>query len=217
MATPPTNESIDQHRSTPQSNLLPPLNKGTIQRAYYGVNVASNPLVQESIRAAFAEVANLIRDIQDRHINSSLRRFLLRLLSHSLFNIHVENPEFIPHKSCILAPNHLNDLDTILILGEILAHPFFYILGNGRRMFDRAWKRQLLKLAGGVIPLALLWKEELAVLEGAKAGRADLKKLATQIEQYIPVVNSYSAMRELDKLIHAILAQDNALLIFPAY
>jgi 1-acyl-sn-glycerol-3-phosphate acyltransferase len=127
----------------------------------------------------------------------------------------VEYPERIPTAPALLAPNHLNHIDPFLLLSELPARPYYYILGDARTLYNKWWKRQFLRLSKGVIPLDRLWNEEMAVIEGAKQGVSDLADLAAAIEQYVPNGSSIETLRRLDRIVQAIFARGDGILIFP--
>jgi 1-acyl-sn-glycerol-3-phosphate acyltransferase len=88
-------------------------------------------------------------------------------------------------------------------------------LGDARTLYNKWWKRQLLRLAKGVIPLERLWSEELAVIEGAKQGVDELADLAAAIEHDIPHGGSIETLRRLDRIVQAMFARGDGILIFP--
>jgi len=79
----------------------------------------------------------------------------------------VEYLERIPTTPALLAPNQLNHIDPFLLLSELPARPYYHILGDARTLYNKWWKRQLLRLTKGVIPLERLWSEGIAVIESA--------------------------------------------------
>ncbi|MDY7020291.1 MAG: 1-acyl-sn-glycerol-3-phosphate acyltransferase, partial [Cyanobacteriota bacterium] len=115
----------------------------------------------------------------------------------------------------ILAPNHLSHIDPFLILSEIPSQPFYYIFGDARSLYNKFWKRVFLNFSGGNIPIERIWKEEVAVMEAAKAGDKALIELATAIEQEIPKGNSVQSLRRLERIVQGIYAQKQGILIFP--
>ncbi len=69
--------------------------------------------------------------------------------------------------------------------------------------------------AGGVIPLARIWKEEVAVIQAAKAGRQDLAQLAQTIEETVPTGGDIPTLRQIDRIVLGILAQGDSMILFP--
>lgn len=147
------------------SSDLPPLTPETIQRAREGLNYAcalrSGSLRDRSVKQAIFTALTDIQEIADgksQHIVSgNVRKHNLRRLIHTLFQVKVEYPENIPQNAAILEPNHLNHLDPFLLLCELPKSPYYYILGDARTLYNKWWKRQILKFALGVIPLQRYW------------------------------------------------------------
>lgn len=195
--------------------VLPPLTPETIQRAKEGLAAArelsANSIVYEALLSSEA----IALGHSDRKINGEQRRKVLRSLIHTLFRVKVEYGERIPPTPALLAPNHLNHIDPFLLLSELPARPYYHILGDARTLYNKWWKRQLLHLAKGVIPLERLWSEELAVIEGAKQGVNDLADLAAAIEHDVPHCSSIETLRRLDRIVQAMFARGDGILIFP--
>jgi 1-acyl-sn-glycerol-3-phosphate acyltransferase len=211
-----------QYRSLPQTpsqqNQIVPfhyVDEAAIKRAKQGVAFACDRLTNEMINTALLSLAAEADGINSNKINGGIRRGIIRTLIHSLFQIKVEFAERVPNTPVIVVSNHLNHLDPFFLLSELPSNPFLNILGDARTLYSSGWKRQLLKLAKGVIPLERIWKEEVAVVEAAKNGRADLAELAAQITTYIPKGNSIEGMRRLDRVIQATLKRGEAILLFP--
>lgn len=194
--------------------ILPPLTAETIQRAKEGLAAArelsANGLVYQALMSSEAIALG-----RSDHISGEQRRIVLRSLIHALFRVKVEYPERIPTTPALLAPNHLNHIDPFLLLSELPARPYYHILGDARTLYNKWWKRQLLHLAKGVIPLERLWSEELAVIEGAKQGVDELADLAAAIEHDIPHGGSIETLRRLDRIVQAMFARGDGILIFP--
>lgn len=197
-----------------QKIVLPPLTAETIQRAKEGLAAArelgASRLVSQELLSSEA-IANGHTD----HISGEQRRIVLRSLIHALFRVKVEYPERIPKTPALLAPNHLNHIDPFLLLSELPARPYYHILGDARTLYNKWWKRQILRLAKGVIPLERLWSEELAVIEGAKQGFRELADLAAAIEHDIPHGGSIETLRRLDRIVQGMFARGDGILIFP--
>jgi 1-acyl-sn-glycerol-3-phosphate acyltransferase len=132
-----------------------------------------------------------------------------------LFRVRVENPEKIPQQPVVLVANHLSHLDPFLILAVVPPHPYYYILGDARTLYNKRWKRWVVGNAGGVIPLERWWKEEVAVMQQAKGDRPDLQDLAKIIEQEVPNGSSIQQLRQIDQAVQAILQQGDGMLLFP--
>lgn len=180
--------------------VLPPLTKQTIQRARQGVAYARSDRANQAILEALLSAEALTESGSQEKISGEVRRKVLRTLIHTLFQIKVEFPERIPQTSALIAANHLNHIDPFLLLSELPANPFYHILGDARTLYNNWWKRLFLRLAKGVIPLERIWKEEIAVISTAKAGRSDLTQLADDIQQYVSQSNSIETLRRLDRL-----------------
>ncbi|MFB2881676.1 lysophospholipid acyltransferase family protein [Floridanema aerugineum] len=198
-----------------QQIFLPPVTDAIIQRAEEGLAAARDREAKESVRESLANAEAMAQGNFHKPVNGELRRLFIRTIIHSLFRVKVEYPERIPQVPAILAPNHLSHFDPFLILSEIPANPFYYILGDARTLYNKWWKRGFLSWNGGVIPLDRLWKEELAVIEGARKNREDLVDLAQAIAQDVPNGKSLQTLRRLDKIIQGILSRGNGMLIFP--
>lgn len=91
-------------------------------------------------------------------------RGLLRLLLGSVFRVRVEGLERLPAGPYLLACNHLSWVDPFLLLGWLPASPRIHFLGRRSAIYNRRWKRWVLGLMGGVIPVE---SGELRLLSGA--------------------------------------------------
>ncbi len=198
-----------------QSNSLPPLTTEAIQRVQEGLAAAVDPAVRQRIGETLKQLATITVEHSEPKASGGLRRFVLRSLIHAFFRVRVENLERLPQKPAILAVNHLHHIDPFLLLGEIPAQPYYYILGDARTLYNKWWKRLILSFAGGVIPLERMWKEEFAVIAEAKAGRQDLLELATAIEQNVPTGRDIQTLRQIDRIVLAILARGDGIVLFP--
>lgn len=193
----------------------PSLNDATIKRVREGVAAAIDPAVRDAIGETLQRLATINPEHVEPRINSRLRRWGLRSLIHSLFRVRVEHPERIPQSAAILAVNHLHHIDPLLLLAELPTEPYYYILGDARTLYNKWWKRMILRFAGGVIPLERLWKEEAAVMEAAQAGRLDLIALASAIEQHVPTRGDIRTLRQIDSTVLGILARKDGIILFP--
>ncbi len=195
--------------------VLPELTPEVIKRAIEGLAAGRDPKARQGVRATLANVDRIADGLPDQRWSGTSRRTLLRALTHTLFEITVEHPENIPTEPAMLAPNHLSHFDPFVVLGEMPASPYYYVLGDARTMYNHAWKRLFVARTGGVIPLDRLWKEEMAVIAGAKAGRADLDDLAASLKSDVPDGGSIEALRQIDRIIQGIFNRGDALLVFP--
>lgn len=193
---------------------LPPLTFETIQRAREGLAMSRNRAVRDAIQEALKRMTVLSEGGSESRASGATRRFVLRAFIQTLFKVRVENLERLPHGATVLAANHLNHIDPFLLLSQIPPSPYYYIFGDARTLHNTWWKRQILNFAGGVIPLERRWKEEMAVMEGAKAGREDLHDLAQAIEQDVPTGNSIQLLRQINSTIQTIFAHNNGILLF---
>ncbi|MCX7594738.1 MAG: 1-acyl-sn-glycerol-3-phosphate acyltransferase, partial [Fischerella sp.] len=203
------------NRSDTQKLILPPLTKETIQRAKEGVTYARDRHAQEMIRQALQSTEAFAEGAVEHKVSGEVRRWVLRTLIHTLFRVKVEFAERIPVQPTLFAANHLNHIDPLLLLSELPPRPYCHILGDARTLYNQWWKRQFLNFAKGVIPLERIWKEEIAVIEAAKAGCEDLTELAEAIEEYVPTGNSIEMMRRLDRIVQGIFARGESILLFP--
>lgn len=216
MNTTSQDESIPKRQGRDAQQLvLPPLTPATIQRAREGLAAARDAGANRVVSEALLSAQAIAEGGSDHRMSGEQRRFVLRSLIHNLFRVRVEYPERIPTVPALLAPNHLNHIDPFLILSEVPARPYYYILGDARTLYNKWWKRQLLRLSKGVIPLERLWNQEIAVIQGAKQGMSDLADLAAAIEQHVPNGNSIETLRRLDRVVQAIFARGDGILIFP--
>jgi 1-acyl-sn-glycerol-3-phosphate acyltransferase len=208
MSTPLQNKQVQQ-------NDLSPLTPATIQRVREGVAAARDRNVRKATQDAFDNLEAIAEARSERRVSGWLRRRVMRSLIHTLFRVKVEYPERIPKEPAMLAPNHLSHIDPLLLLAEVPAHPYYYIPGDARTLYNQWWKRQLLRFAGGVIPLERRWKEEIAVIEAAKAGRQELSELAAAVEQDVPTGADLHTLRRIDRAVQAIFSRGDGILIFP--
>ncbi|MGC9503571.1 lysophospholipid acyltransferase family protein [Baaleninema sp.] len=210
VATKPKERSSE---SLPES--LPPLTPDTVQRAREGWEAAIDREVRQATEEAFDITQEIGLGKPPRRANGHLRRWILRWLVRLLFRVKVENAHLLPEGPVLLVANHLNHIDPLLILGEIPASPYCYVLGDARSLYNAPWKRAILQWAQGVIPLNRWWKEEKAVIAGAKSGREDLAELAEKIQQDVPDGSSIEMLRQLDRSVQAVFNNGDSLLLFP--
>ncbi len=197
------------------SESLPPLTPDTVRRAREGWEAAVDRDVRQAAEDALDTTQEMGSGKPPRRANGRLRRWILRSLVRLLFRVKVENAHLLPEGPVLLVSNHLNHIDPLLILGEIPASPYCYVLGDARSLYNAPWKRAILQWAQGVIPLNRWWKEEKAVIEGAKSGREDLAELGEKIQQDVPDGSSIEMLRQLDRSVQAVFQNDDSLLLFP--
>lgn len=207
--------SSEQPESVNNSDVLPPVTTTSIKRVEEGVAAASDRAVRHIITTTLNQLEAINQQHTPPKINSSIRRLVLRSLIHAIFRVRVENLENIPQQPAILAVNHLHHIDPLLLLAELPTQPYYYILGDARTLYNKLWKRLILSIAGGVIPLARIWKEELAVIQAAKTERPDLINLAQAIEQTVPTGGDIQTLRQIDRIVMGILAHGDSLILFP--
>ncbi|MBE9139354.1 1-acyl-sn-glycerol-3-phosphate acyltransferase [Nodosilinea sp. LEGE 07088] len=206
-----TDETAFQPAADPEVVLTPPV----IERVRQGVAIAQQPVVRQCIAHDLAELSAIAQGTADQRVSGRFRRWALRRLIKSLFRVRIEQPEHIPTGPNVLTANHLSHLDPFLMLAFCPPHPYYYILGDARTLYNKRWKRWLIDWAGGVIPLERWWKEEIAVMVAADNGRDDLKPLATQIRDHVPNGSSIQQMRQIDQAVQALLKRGDGLMLFP--
>jgi 1-acyl-sn-glycerol-3-phosphate acyltransferase len=214
-ANPTDDVPVRRARREQPTIVLPPLTPATIKRAKQGLTAGRDRRARRAVNQALSNAEQMASGRPDRRINGDRRRSLLKTMIHTLFQVQVEHPENIPDGPAVLAPNHLNHIDPFLVLAEVPPQPYYYILGDARTMYNKAWKRALLRRSGGIIPLDRLWKEEQAVIEGARDGHAELADLAEAIRREVPDGGSIEALRQLDRIVQAIFQRGDSILIFP--
>jgi len=80
-------------------------------------------------------------------------RALLRLLFGTVFRVRVDGLERLPPGPYVLASNHLSWADPFLLLGWLPASPRVHFLGRRAAIYNRWWKRWMLRFMGGIIPV----------------------------------------------------------------
>ncbi|TBR57287.1 1-acyl-sn-glycerol-3-phosphate acyltransferase [Westiellopsis prolifica IICB1] len=198
-----------------QEAVLTPLTEAMIQRAEQGVAYARDRYTNEIIHQALQSAEAIAEGASEHKVSGEMRRKVIRTLIHSLFRVKVEFSERIPTQPVLIAANHLNHIDPFLLLSELPAHPYTYIFGDARTLYNQWWKRKFLHLAKGVIPIERIWKEELAVIQAAKTGHEDLVELADAIEKNVPTGKSIEFMRRLDRIVQGIFACGESIILFP--
>lgn len=194
---------------------LPPINAATIQRARQGLAAARDQQARVGIEDSLRQGDAIADGRPEQRISGAARRRLLHLLLAPLLRVRVENPENIPTTPVMLAPNHLNHIDPFLLLAHLPPTPYYYVLGDARTLYNKAWKRWLIHRVGGVIPLDRIWKEELAVIAGAQDGHPELADLAAELTRDVPDGGSLDALRRLDRIVQGIFARGDSMVIFP--
>ncbi len=198
-----------------QQTQPPPLTPAMIQRVKEGLSAARDRRVRYAVENARNNLDAIAKGESDQRVRGGVRRFILRSFIHLMFSVRIENPEHIPTQPALLTANHLNHIDPLLILAEVPGHPYYYTPADSRTLYNHWWKRWILGWAGGVIPLERRWKEEKAVIEAAQAGREDLADLAAAIEEDVPSNAGLGNMRQMERVIQAIFARGDGVLIFP--
>jgi 1-acyl-sn-glycerol-3-phosphate acyltransferase len=83
-----------------------------------------------------------------------LARMLLRVILGSLFQVRLEGGERLPQRGpYLLACNHLSWVDPFLMIAWLPPAPRVHFLGRRSAIYNRTWKRWVLDLMGGVIPV----------------------------------------------------------------
>ena len=208
-----TDESAS--RSPTHSPLLPPLTEAVVQRAREGLAAAHDRHARAAVETSLVNGEAVAEGKPEYRINGVLRRNLLGIFINAMFRVRVEHADRIPTGPVMLAPNHLNHIDPFFVLSQLPAHPYYYVLGDARTMYNKAWKRWMVRRIGGVIPLDRIWKEEMAVIEAAKDGHPELAELAADIERDVPTGGSLDVLRRIDRIIQGIFARRDCLVIFP--
>lgn len=209
---PPQSSDASSNR---QFLLLPPLTPETIKRAREGLEAARLLNAEGIVQKSLYQTEVLTHEKSDLKRRGWIRWLCIRTVIHSLFRVKVEHLDRLSSQPVIIAPNHLSHIDPFLILSEIPYQPYYYILGDARTLYNKFWKRVFLRYSGGTIPIERIWKEELAVLEAAKAGEEHLTELAAAIEQEVPKGNSIQSLRRLDRIVQGIFAQNQGIIMFP--
>ena len=83
-----------------------------------------------------------------------LARQMLRLILGTLFRVELRGRDRLPGgRAYVLACNHLSWADPFLLLGWLPPSPRIHFLGRRSAIYNRRWKRWVLELMGGVIPV----------------------------------------------------------------
>ena len=80
-------------------------------------------------------------------------RAVLRLLLRGVFRVRVEGLDGLPAGPHLLACNHLSWVDPFLLLAWLPASPRVHFIGRRSAIYNRRWKRWVLDVIGGVIPV----------------------------------------------------------------
>jgi 1-acyl-sn-glycerol-3-phosphate acyltransferase len=213
---PPTlnpEQSNQQKPVTP--NIALNLTPEVIERAKLGVSYARNPHTSAMIEKVLSDAEEVAEGGRKDKTNGRLQRIMLQAVIRTLFKVKVEFPERIPTTPALVVGNHLNHIDPFILLSQLPADTFYNVLGDARSLYSSWWKRQIMSFVKGVIPLERIWKEEVAILEAAKAGREDLADLAAEIQEYVPKGNSIEAMRRLDRIVQSTFNRNEGIMLFP--
>jgi hypothetical protein len=119
-----------------------------VQRVHEGLAAARSPQVQQHTQAALTKIAAVAQDQADPRVSGRFRHWLLKRFIRLLFRVKVESPEKIPQVPVVLVANHLSHLDPFLILAAVPAHPYYYILGDARTLYNKRWKRWVVASRG---------------------------------------------------------------------
>ena len=196
-------------------SVSPSPDAATVLRAAEGLAAVRDPALKAAIARAWQQLESLTPSNAPERVPGRYRRWFLGLVLRLLFRVEVENLDCVPSGASILAANHLNHIDPFLLLAIAPARPYYYVFGDARSLFNRAWKRWFLSWSGGAIPIERRWKEEEAVLAAAEAGREELQALARDIARHVPAGDRVSILRQLDRTARTILAADDGFIIFP--
>jgi 1-acyl-sn-glycerol-3-phosphate acyltransferase len=192
------------------------LTPDVVERVREGVAASQNPVIRQHIAEDLEQLGAIADGQADERVSGRFRRWVMRRFIKAFFRVRIENPENIPATPNILTANHLSHIDPFLILAFVPPHPYYYILGDARTLYNKRWKRWLIGWAGGIIPLERWWKEEVAVMEAADRGqRPDLQPLAESIRADVPNGSSIQQMRQIDQAIQALLARGDGIMLFP--
>ena len=192
------------------------LTSEVIARVREGVAASQNPAVRRHVTEDLKRLGMIAEGYLEERVSGWFRRWVMRRFIKTFFRVRIEHPEHIPDAPNILTANHLNHLDPFLILAFVPPHPYYYILGDARTLYNKRWKRWLLGWAGGIIPLERWWKEEKAVMAAADNGeRPDLEHLAQTIRNEVPHGSSIQQMRQIDQAMQALLARGDGIMLFP--
>lgn len=187
-----------------------------IARVQQGVAASQNPAVRQHVSEDLAQLGAIADGYWEERVSGRFRRWVMRRLIKTLFRVRIEHAENISTAPNILTANHLNHLDPFLILAFVPPHPYYYILGDARTLYNKRWKRWLIGWAGGIIPLERWWKEEKAVLAAVdRQERPDLANLAQTIRDEVPNGSSIQQMRQIDRAVQALLARGDGIMLFP--
>ena len=113
-------------------------------------------------------------------LQARIGRRLLRLIGQRLFGFkyHFEGLEHVPPGEPVIvaAAPHRSWMDPFLIISALPASPRVVYLGSAEAMFNRRWKRIILGLMGGVVPVSSLGQLNregleisLSILEGGNS------------------------------------------------
>jgi 1-acyl-sn-glycerol-3-phosphate acyltransferase len=80
-------------------------------------------------------------------------RGLLRLLLGAVFRVGVDGLDRLPGGPHLVASNHLGWVDPFVLLAWLPASPRIHFLGRRSAIYNRVWKRWVLDLMGGIIPV----------------------------------------------------------------
>jgi 1-acyl-sn-glycerol-3-phosphate acyltransferase len=93
------------------------------------------------------------RSLSSAPVRFRAARAVLRLLLGTVFQVRAEGLDRLPPGPYVLASNHLSWVDPFLLLAWLPASPRVHFLGRRGAIYNRLWKRWLLALMGGIIPV----------------------------------------------------------------
>ena len=194
---------------------VPALTPAVIRRAAQAAASATDPRTLAATERALRQGDALATGQHVTRMAARWRQRIVRFCIARLMRVRVEGAEHIPAGGAIIAPNHLSHFDPFIVLAYLPTAPYCTLVGDDRALFNTWWKRLILRIVGGVIPIGRRWKEERAVVLAADAGRADLRPLADAIIQHVPDTESVASLRRLDRIVTGLFAQGESLLIYP--
>lgn len=113
-----------------------------------------------SSAAAEPRTAARMRPTLLSRLQARLGRRLIQLIGQGLFGFRFElaGLEHVPPGEPVIvaAAPHRNWIDPFLIISALPASPRVAYLGSAEAMFNRRWKRVILGLMGGVVPVSSL-------------------------------------------------------------
>jgi 1-acyl-sn-glycerol-3-phosphate acyltransferase len=193
---------------------VPPLTDSIIWRAKQALAMSQDPRIHRARRETLEHLEYMSTGEAVPKINAKWRQRIISRILNTIVHLDIKGHEHIPSGPAIIAPNHTSHFDPFLILSILPPEPYCYLVGDTRALFNTWWKRVIIHIADGVIPIDRIWKEERAVLLAATE-QIDLADLAANIQRETDDGQSLSTLRQLDRIVSGLLKQNNSLLIFP--